>query len=218
MRSSHGRSASSSGPRSSVVRVTILAAPVTAGTTDEPALAYLLTVLARREARTIGLALRALVVLGVPEAGGVIRRCLDSDDPEIRAQAIEALDSIGDRELPQALVRLLEGEEIDVRDRDAALARLSDDDDPWINGLARRVRAGAKAMPDTSRTLGDLETMMLLRRVPLFDGLEPEDLQRIAMTSVERIYPAERPSSARATSATTDRHRRGFGPGRPRRA
>ena len=35
-------------------------------------------------------------------------------------------------------------------------------------------------MPDTRRTLGDLETMMLLRRVPLFDGLEPEDLQRIA--------------------------------------
>ena len=46
-------------------------------------------------------------------------------------------------------------------------------------------------MPDTSRTLGDLETMMLLRRVPLFDGLEPEDLQRIAMTSVEHVYPAD---------------------------
>ena len=145
----------------------------------------------RREARTIGLALRALVVLGVPEAGGVIRRCLHSDDAEIRAQAIEALDSIGDRELPQALVRLLEDEAIDVRDRDAALARLADDDDPWISGLARRVRAGADAMPDTSRTLGDLETMMLLRRVPLFDGLEPEDLQRIAMTSVEHVYPVD---------------------------
>jgi len=45
-------------------------------------------------------------------------------------------------------------------------------------------------MPDTSRTLGDLDTMLFLRRVPLFDGLEPEDLQRIAMTSVEHVYPA----------------------------
>ena len=169
----------------------MLADPEPGGPPPEPALAFLLAVLSRREARTIGLALRALVVLGVPEAGGVIRRCLHSDDVEIRAQAIEALDSIGDRELPQALVRLLEDEAIDVRDRDAALARLVDDDDPWISGLARRVRAGADAMPDTSRTLGDLETMMLLRRVPLFDGLEPEDLQRIAMTSVEHVYPVD---------------------------
>jgi HEAT repeat protein len=156
----------------------------------EPALGFLLDILARREARTVGLALRALVVLGVPEAGGVIRRCLHSDDPEIRARAIEALDSIGDRELPSALVRLLEDEAIDVRDRDAVLARLSDDDDPWINGLARRVRGGEDAMPDTSRTLGDLDAMLFLRRVPLFDGLEPEDLQRIATTSVEHVYPA----------------------------
>ena len=47
---------------------------------------------------------------GAPEAGGVIRRCLRSDDPEIRAQAIEALDSTGDRRLSGALVRLLEDE------------------------------------------------------------------------------------------------------------
>jgi Cyclic nucleotide-binding domain len=108
----------------------------------------------------------------------------------VRAQAIEALDSIGDRELPRALVRLLEDEATGVRDHDDVLARLSDDEDPWINVLARRVQEGADAMPDTSRTLGDLETMLTLRRVPLFDGLEPEDLQRIAMTSVEHVYPA----------------------------
>ena len=46
-------------------------------------------------------------------------------------------------------------------------------------------------MPETSRTLGDLETMLFLRRVPLFEGLEPEDLQRIAMTAVERVYPPD---------------------------
>ena len=61
-------------------------------------------------AASTGLALGALVVLGAPEAGGVIRRCLRSDDPEIRAQAIEALDSIGDRRLTGALVGLLEDE------------------------------------------------------------------------------------------------------------
>ena len=82
-------------------------------------------------------------MLGAPEAGGVIRRCLHSDDAEIRAQAIEALDSIGDRRLARRSSRLLEDEAIDVRDR--AMPRLpgcADDDDPWISGLARRVRAG----------------------------------------------------------------------------
>ena len=35
-------------------------------------------------------------------------------------------------------------------------------------------------MAGTDRTLTDLDTMLLLRRVPLFEGLDPEDLQRIA--------------------------------------
>ena len=43
-------------------------------------------------------------------------------------------------------------------------------------------------MAGSERTLTDLETMLLLRRVPLFEGLDPEDLQRIAATSVERTY------------------------------
>lgn len=43
-------------------------------------------------------------------------------------------------------------------------------------------------MAGTDRTLTDLDTMILLRRVPLFEGLDPEDLQRIAATCVERTY------------------------------
>jgi HEAT repeat protein len=152
-------------------------------------LGFLVGVLAQREAHVVDLALGALAVLGAPEAGGVIRRCLGSDDPEVRAQAIEALDSIGDRRLSGALVVLLEDQGPGAQDRAAILARLVDDDDPWVARLARRVVAGGIEMPDTSRTLGDLETMLLLRGVPLFEGLEPEDLQRIALTAVEHVYP-----------------------------
>ena len=46
-------------------------------------------------------------------------------------------------------------------------------------------------MPRTSRTLGDLETMLLLRRVPLFEGLDPEDLQRVATSAEEHLYPTD---------------------------
>ena len=42
---------------------------------------FLISVLADRERRVIDLALEAMVVLGAPEAGGVIRRTLRSDDP-----------------------------------------------------------------------------------------------------------------------------------------
>lgn len=158
-------------------------------------LGFLASVLLRRERRLIDRALAALAVLGAPEAGGVLRRCLRSKDPEIRAQALEALDSIGDRGLRGAVVRLLDADpDGTAQEREAALARLSDDEDPWVSSLARRAIAeagGATEVAQTARTLTEIDTMLLLRRVPLFQELEPEDLQRIASTCLERVYPAE---------------------------
>ena len=43
-------------------------------------------------------------------------------------------------------------------------------------------------MADATRSLTELQTMLALRRVPLFEGLEPEDLQRVAAFAVERSY------------------------------
>lgn len=34
----------------------------------------------------------------------------------------------------------------------------------------------------------EIETMLLLRRIPLFAGLDPEDLERIAVVTVEREW------------------------------
>jgi signal-transduction protein with cAMP-binding, CBS, and nucleotidyltransferase domain len=86
-------------------------------------------------------------------------------------------------------VKLVELDVDRVPTGEAVVARLVDDDDPWIARLARRVIEGGTELPETSRTLGDLETMLVLRRVPLFEGLDPEDLQRIAMHSTEHFYP-----------------------------
>ena len=98
--------------------------------------------LAPPRAARIDRALGALAVLGTPEAGGVLRRCLRSTDPEIRAQALEALDSIGDRKLRGAVVRLLDADaESRGAERGAVLRRLVDDVDPWIGALARRTIA-----------------------------------------------------------------------------
>ena len=74
-------------------------------------------------------------------------------------------------------------------------------------------------MPRTSRTLGDLETMLLLRRVPLFEGLDPEDLQRIAMSAEEHLYPAgDVAGSRRRPERQPGGHRRRLRPGRPCRS
>jgi HEAT repeat protein len=179
--------------RASVLRRVRLATTTTDGngnpeTPTDPTLAFLLSVLAGRERRAEELALRSIVLLGAPEADGVIRRCLRSPDPETRAQAIEALDSIGDHDLSGALVRHLEVEADTAQIGPAAVAHLVDDDDPWIAQLAWRVLDGGSDVPETSRTLGDLETMLALRGVPLFERLDPEDLQRIAMHAAERYY------------------------------
>jgi HEAT repeat protein len=152
---------------------------------------FLADVLDQRRRRHQDLALEALAVLDAPEARGVIRRCLRSSDADVRAQAIETLDSVGDRRLGRSIARLVEldptgapsgGTSNDV------VAALRHDDDPWIRTLAARSAGdgGTMAGPDTS--LGEIERMLELRRVPLFERLEPEDLQRVAAVADERSF------------------------------
>src|SRR6187549_2440449 len=68
-----------------------------------------------------------------------VRRCLDSRDPDVRAQAIEALESLGDPRLARRVTTLLDEDPSrpsPVSDRDMALARLAHDDDAWLRRLA----------------------------------------------------------------------------------
>jgi HEAT repeat protein len=166
--------------------------------------------------------LAAIATLGAPEANGPIRRSLRSTESETRAQAIEALEAIGDAGLGRALARLLDVDREMPEAPGDVLRDLEADPDPWIRLLA--VRAGAErlssewqalaarasadpdpnvraaiaairkpggaTMPETDRTLGEIDRMLFLRRVPLFSELAPEDLQRIATTATERLYPA----------------------------
>jgi HEAT repeat protein len=191
------------------------------GAPPDGAHGFLTFLLARRQSEILGRLLTGLAVLGAPEAGGLLRRCLRSGDPDIRAQAIEAVDSVGDPELRREIVRLLEAPSGEPgASGDAVLRDLESDPDRWIRALAVRARAeravadwftirvrahndpddvvrtaldglgdgGGLPMPDQARTLGDIDRMLFLRRVPLFAELAPEDLQRIAMTAVEWLY------------------------------
>ena len=158
---------------------------------------FLAVVLAQRARRSEDRAIAALVAVGAPAAGGLMRRSLRSTDQDARAQAIEALDSLGDRRLGRALSACLEAaSNAGGGDPLTTLDRLTQDDDRWIARLSRTVHDAATTGEDDHQTMTaaegaptELDTMLLLRRVPLFARLDPEDLQRVAMVAVEREYP-----------------------------
>jgi ATP/ADP translocase/HEAT repeat protein len=193
---------------------------------EDGSVAFLGSILRRREWQIEERLLTAVALAGAGDISGLLRRCLRSDDSDVRAQAIEAIDSLGDRGLGRALVRLLESDD-DGRPRPEAevLHELAGDADPWVRALAVRAlsrslerewravvdsaredpeplvrsmvataeQAGGTSMPETRATLGEIDRMLFLRRVPLFSELAPEDLHRIAATTSERVYPADEP-------------------------
>ena len=164
------------------------------GPADTPDFAFLCSVLDHRVVHARSMALGAMTALGAPAAGGVIRRSLGSTDPDVRAQAIEALDSIGDRGLGRSIARLIEdAPSAQLLDASTVLMRLRDDDDPWIRALARRVLPSGGDVTETDHVTSDIATMLQLRRVPLFERLSPEDLQRIASVASERWFEEDAP-------------------------
>ncbi|MFL5687770.1 MAG: cyclic nucleotide-binding domain-containing protein, partial [Chloroflexota bacterium] len=159
------------------------------GGAADPDADFLCAILDHRIRHAETMALAAMTALGAPAAGGVIRRSLGSSDPDVRAQAIEALDSIGDRRLGRTVARLIEEPPTGVSENVATvLGRLRDDDDEWIGTMARRLQPTGDELTDTGRVTADIATMLQLRRVPLFQQLSPEDLQRIASVAVERWF------------------------------
>jgi len=156
---------------------------------------FLEAVIGQRIRRAEDRAIASLVAVGAPAAGGLMRRSLRSADPDARAQAIEALDSLGDRRLGHALTACLEASVEDPGDTSLPmLERLAQDDDGWIRTLSRRILDAATGHETEGSMAGqegvatEIDTMLLLRRIPLFAGLDPEDLERIAMVTAEREW------------------------------
>jgi HEAT repeat protein len=132
------------GARANALRQKRLALEASADASPVPgaALAFLTAILARRETEILYRLLIGLTIVGAPDAGGLIRRCLHSNDPDVRAQAIEAIDSVGDPGLRRAIVSLLEPPESRrVPGEQEVLRDLATDEDRWIRALALRARA-----------------------------------------------------------------------------
>jgi HEAT repeat protein len=183
---------------------------------------YLVRLLRSRQQRLQRWALLALDSPAFRGAMPVVRRGIWSSDPETRAQALEALDSIADRSLAHDLLALLEDDErVDRRDPRSTLQELAQDLDVWIRALALRSLAEdlsadlgelhrlAEADPfdlvrtavsrwgmppmDEVRTLDTVERVVALQQVPMFAAIDAEDLERVALVTTERRYAPDEP-------------------------
>jgi HEAT repeat protein len=115
------------------------------------ALSGLRTILTQAEDKVEQRVLHGLGSAGSADAMHTVARALRSRDRELRSQAVEALESIGDRRVSRSLVRLLEADAAPATLEAAGLALtdLSLHRRPWFRALAFRARAeqnrGARA-------------------------------------------------------------------------
>ena len=174
------------------------------GLTPGTALDYLRRLLLmrqRRLARWALLAFRDPRLLEMPW----VRRGVWSSDPDTRAYSLEALDSFHGNASVRGLIGLLEDPPApEGADPMSSLQELAEDFDDWIRALARRVLEGesendvADSMSGPmsrwtvheTHLLTPLDRVLALQRVAMFSEVDPEDLEKIALATVERRYEA----------------------------
>jgi HEAT repeat protein len=182
-----------------------------------PTRTFLASLLASRQERLSRWALLATTTPDTADTMTVVGRGLRSADQETRAQAVEALESVGVHAVTRCLIPLLEDTGRGaLQDSRTSLRELSEDHDEWIRALAVRciseeliddlghLRGLADAdqsglvqsaiarwevigVQDTE-TLDTVDRVIALQRVPMFSGIDPEDLERIATVFTERRY------------------------------
>jgi HEAT repeat protein len=151
----------------------------------------------------------------------LVRKSMNGTNIENRAAALEALETIGDKQLAKSVVALLE-EEPQTSDTSDVIAMLFKSTDPWLRVLAlcstselglrefipllHQLKSGADLLlceaalealtqfgeekqMDTLKTVSILERIMLLREIPIFADLSPEDLKHVAEVAREEWYP-----------------------------
>lgn len=178
---------------------------------------YLRVLASRCEGRLI----KAVGLFGDTHTMELIRKSMNGTNIENRAATLEALDTIGDKQLAKNIVTLLE-EEPQLFDPSDVIALLLKSADAWLRILAVRstselslreyipllhqlksgsdsllreaaleslIQFGEEKPMDTLKTVSILERILLLREIPIFADLSPEDLKLVAETAREEWHP-----------------------------
>jgi HEAT repeat protein len=108
--------------------------------------------------------------------------------PAQRANALETLDAVGEPALVRPLLVLWEPKRGPANDGDA-LTRALQDEDPLIRGCAELLaRREGDTMKTSTAAFSLIERVIFLQKVPMFAGLTPADLERVADIAEERGY------------------------------
>lgn len=83
--------------------------------------------------------------------------------------------------------------ELGLNDLAAQLHELSLSPDPLIAETAEEAlgKSGEESAMNTLQTISTLERVLLLREIPIFSDLSPEDLQQIASIATEQWFPGD---------------------------
>ncbi len=183
--------------------------------------------LRNREALSEERLVKAVGLFGNPQAMNLVRKSLNAGDANARAAALEALETLGDKEVTREILPILDRAGVFQNEIDATMSvremilLLLKDRDYWLRALAaravpelalkefypvlrvlrndpvqfvRHAARGALARVDgevkmkTMKTLSTLERILLLREIPMFSKLSPEDLEKIAEIAQEQLF------------------------------
>jgi AAA family ATP:ADP antiporter len=136
-------------------------------------------------------ALRAAALVGDRTSSGTAIDNISSRDPVQVANALEALESLGESSIVRPLLGLWEPAVPRHSPREVWLPLLLTDPDPWIRDCAALLDGAPSEgvpMAGALSTLSDMERVLFLRKVPLFAELVPQDLKRIATVCEEQTY------------------------------
>jgi HEAT repeat protein len=165
--------------------------------------------------------IRTVGLFGDAHAMELVRKSMNTTNPEHRAAALEALETIGDKQVARDIVSLLETEPV-MQDVSSVIGGLLASPTYWLKLLAVRSTAelglrvfipvlhqlrsetdpllqeaafealcefGEVPPMDTLKTIPIMERILLLRDIPIFGDLSPEDLKRVAEIAREEWYP-----------------------------
>lgn len=170
-----------------------------------------------------GRVIKTIGLFGDVQTMELVRKSLHGTDPETRAAALEALETIGDKQLSRNIVGLMEEQPV-FSTPSNVIEFLVKNSDPWVRTLAICAipeinlrefipmlqelksdpnelvqEAALKSLSqlgevnpmDTLKTISILERILLLREIPIFADLSPEDLKRMAEIAHEEWYPQD---------------------------
>lgn len=118
---------------------------------------------------------------------------LDASDPGQVANALETLEVSAGTPIVRPLLSLWEGPGSGSKatHHDGWLEPILEDEDGFIRSCAELVQTTRERGDDMARSrtsMSPMERVLALRKIPLFAGLSPVDLQRLAGIAEERTY------------------------------